>query len=374
MPPIRVLVIDDSVVIRRVLCDVLGADPAIEVAGTAASGPIGLSKISQLKPDLVTLDVEMPGLSGLETVKEIRKLYPKLPVIMFSTLTERGASTTLDALELGASDYVTKPSNTGSLEVTQAAIRRELIPKVIALCPQVRVGPPAVVQTLPAKARGIATGLAAGRVDILAIGTSTGGPNALAALFPALPRDLPVPIVVVQHMPPLFTRLLSERLNKTSGLTIQEGVKGQKLEVCHAWIAPGDFHMVLERRDGSVRLALNQDPPENSCRPAVDVLFRSVAKTFGANVLAVVLTGMGSDGVRGCELIREQGGQVLVQDEASSVVWGMPGQVAAAGYADGIFPLDAMAQEIERRVRAHRVLAGSSAGMAWESGNNGRGQ
>jgi len=377
MAPIRVLVIDDSVVIRRVLCDVLGADPAIEVAGTAASGQIGLSKISLLKPDLVTLDVEMPGLSGLETVKEIRRLYPKLPVIMFSTLTECGASTTLDALELGASDYVTKPSNTGSLDVTQARIRRELIPKVIALCPQARVGPQATLLIPPSQARRIvpaAKRQSAARVDILAIGTSTGGPNALAALFPSLPRNLPVPIVVVQHMPPLFTRLLSERLNKTSGLVIQEGVKGEKLETCHAWIAPGDFHMVLERREGSVHLALNQDPPENSCRPAVDVLFRSVARTYGANVLAVVLTGMGSDGVRGCEVVREQGGQVLVQDEASSVVWGMPGQVAAAGYADGIFPLDAMAQEIERRVWAHRVLAGSSAGMAGESGSNGHGE
>jgi two-component system chemotaxis response regulator CheB len=373
MPPIRVLVIDDSVVIRKVLCDALGADPAIEVAGTAASGQIGLSKIPQLNPDLITLDVEMPGLTGLETVKEIRKLYPKLPVIMFSTLTERGASTTLDALELGASDYVTKPSNTGSLEGTLGAIRRELIPKVKALCPQGRGEPRPLVRTAPVKTRVIApvaTRQNAARVDILAIGTSTGGPNALAALFPALSRDLPVPIVVVQHMPPLFTRLLSERLNKTSGLTIQEGVKGQKLETSHAWIAPGDFHMTLEKREDGVRLALNQEPPENSCRPAVDVLFRSVARTFGANVLAVVLTGMGSDGVRGCELIREHGGQVLVQDEASSVVWGMPGQVAAAGCADGIFPLDAMALEIERRVRAHRVLVGHPVGTAGDSGNN----
>jgi two-component system, chemotaxis family, protein-glutamate methylesterase/glutaminase len=376
MPTIRVLVIDDSVVIRRVLCDVLSADPAIEVAGTAATGQIGLSKIAQLRPDLVTLDVEMPGLSGLETVKEIRRLYPKLPVIMFSTLTERGASTTLDALELGASDYVTKPSNTGSLDVTQAAIRRELVPKVKALCPQGCAEQRSLVRTPPPKPRVIvpaAHGQSGARIDILAIGTSTGGPNALAALFPALPRDLPVPIVVVQHMPPLFTRLLSERLNKMSGLTIDEGVKGQKLETSHAWIAPGDFHMVLERREGTVRLGLNQDPPENSCRPAVDVLFRSVAKTFGANVLAVVLTGMGSDGVRGCELIREHGGQVLVQDEASSVVWGMPGQVAAAGCADGIFPLDAMALEIERRVKAHRVLTGHSAGNTGVLATDGHG-
>src|ERR1700730_6538062 len=320
MAPIRVLMIDDSVVVRRVLCDALAADPAIEVAGTAASGQIGLSKIAQLNPDLVTLDVEMPGLSGLETMKEIRKLYPKLPVIMFRPLTERGAATALDALELGASDYVTKPGNTGGLELTLDAIRRELLPKVKALCPPGRIAARLLVRTPPARPPVMAPGATRqnrARIDVLAIGTSTGGPNALAALFPALPGDLPVPIVVVQHMPPLFTRLLSECLNKISALAIQEGVQGQKLESAHAWIAPGDFHMVLERGEGGVRLALNQDAPENSCRPAVDVLFRTVAKTFGANVLAVVLTGMGSDGVRGCELIREQGGQVLVQDEAS---------------------------------------------------------
>jgi two-component system chemotaxis response regulator CheB len=373
MAPIRVLMIDDSVVIRRVLCDALAADPAIEIAGTAATGQIGLSKIAQLHPDLVTLDVEMPGLSGLETVREIRKLYPKLPVIMFSTLTERGATTTLEALELGASDYVAKPSDTGSLELTLAAIRRELLPKVKALCPQLHLEPRLLPRTLPARARVITPTAAVQnreRIDILAIGTSTGGPNALAALFPRLPSDLPVPVVVVQHMPPLFTRLLSERLNKISPLAIQEGVQGQKLEAAHAWIAPGDFHMVLERREGIVRLALNQDAPENSCRPAVDVLFRSVAKTFGAHVLAVVLTGMGSDGVHGCEVIRQQGGQVLVQDEASSVVWGMPGQVAAAGCADGIFPLEAMALEIERRVKEHRTSSENALGKAGELGSD----
>jgi two-component system, chemotaxis family, protein-glutamate methylesterase/glutaminase len=361
MPPIRVLIIDDSVVIRKVLCDALAVDPAIEVAGTAPDGRIGLAKIAQLHPDLVTLDVEMPVLSGLETLAEIRKLYRKLPVIMFSTLTERGASTTLDALALGASDYVTKPSNTGSLELTLSKIREELIPKVKALCtpqggeqwPAPRASPEATrIAAAAASAHG------ASRIDILAIGTSTGGPNALAEVLPAIPGNFPVPIVIVQHMPPLFTRLLAERLNKQSALTIHEGAVGATLEAGHAWIAPGDHHMVVGRQGTSVRLALNHEPPENSCRPAVDVLFRSVAATFGANALAVVLTGMGADGVRGCEVIRQHGGQVLVQDEESSVVWGMPGQVAAAGYADGVFPLSAMAGEIGRRVQAKRALPG----------------
>jgi two-component system chemotaxis response regulator CheB len=357
MPPFRILIVDDSVVIRKVLCDALASDSAIEIAGTAPDGHIALAKIPQVNPHLITLDVEMPGISGLETLKEIRKLYPKLPVIMFSTLTERGAATTLDALALGASDYVTKPSNTGSLEATLLRIRQELIPKVKAICkPLLReqqappIARPVVPHTIsPAPQR---QGLVP--IDILAIGTSTGGPNALAELLPALPKDLPVPVVIVQHMPPLFTRLLSERLNKQSQLSVHEGEPGRILERGQAWIAPGDFHMVVERHGTSVRLGTNQEPHENSCRPAVDVLFRSVAKTFGASALSVVLTGMGSDGVLGATAIRERGGQVLVQDEATSVIWGMPGQVAAAGQADAIVPLGAMALEIQRRIRSSR--------------------
>jgi len=320
MPPIRVLVVDDSVVIRKVLCDVLASDPAIEVAGTASDGRIALAKITQLTPDLITLDVEMPNLSGLETIAEIRKLHPKLPIIMFSTLTERGASTTLDALALGASDYVTKPSNTGSLEVTMARIKHDLLPKIKALCGR--------------------------RLS----------DRALAELLPAIPADFPVPIVIVQHMPPLFTRMLAERLNKQCLLRVHEGESGKTLEPGHAWIAPGDHHMIVERHGTKLQLALNQAPPENSCRPAVDVLFRSVAGVFGANTLAVVLTGMGSDGVRGSQVVRERGGRVYVQDEATSVVWGMPGQTAA-GWADSIYPLQSMATEIDRHVRASRQPA-----------------
>jgi len=246
MTPIRILIVDDSVVTRKVLCEALGEDPAIQVAGTAADGRIALSRMQQLTPDLVTLDVEMPVMSGLETLAEIRKRYPKLPVIMFSTLTERGAGTTLDALALGASDYVTKPSNTRSLEQTLGIIRQELIPKVKALCArQSREPRPGDAATSVTAAATSAE--SASRVDLLAIGTSTGGPSALGELLPALSGDFPVPVVIVQHMPPLFTRLLAERLNKKSPLDIREGESGQELQAGQAWIAPGDYHMVLER-------------------------------------------------------------------------------------------------------------------------------
>jgi len=360
MAGIRVLIVDDSVVIRKVLAEALAIDPAIEVVGSAADGSIGLSKIPLLKPDLITLDVEMPGMSGLETLVAIRKIYPKLPVIMFSTLTERGAATTLEALSLGASDYLTKPSNTGSLEQTRSRIQAELIPKVKGLCWRKgdgKTAPAAVkMQLVPAPAVK-RTGIAA-RVDVVAVGTSTGGPNALAEVLPVLSREFPVPIVVVQHMPPLFTRLLAERLNKQSAIQIREGEAGGVLKPGEAWIAPGDFHMKLVREGITARLVMNQDPPQNSVRPAVDVLFESVAQTYGANALAVVLTGMGSDGVRGAQRIRDAGGQVIVQDEASSVVWGMPGQVAAAGLAEGLFPLSEIAREIERRTSRNRLLTG----------------
>jgi two-component system chemotaxis response regulator CheB len=355
MPPIRVLVVDDSVVIRKVLCDVLASDAAIEVAGTASDGRIALAKIQQLNPDLVTLDVEMPNLSGLQTIAEIRKLHPKLPIIMFSTVTERGATTTLDALALGATDYVTKPGNTGSLEVTMARIKQDLLPKIKALCGR-RLADIVGAKTPPKRiiAPALRVSRTVARVDILAIGTSTGGPNALAEVLPAIAQDFPVPIVIVQHMPPVFTRMLADRLNTQSRIRVHEGQPGQTLAPGHAWIAPGDHHMIVERRGGSVQIAVNQAPPENSCRPAVDVLFRSVAAVFGPNTLAVVLTGMGSDGVLGSQIVRQRGGHIYVQDEATSVVWGMPGQTVSAGWADNIFPLQSMAAEVDRHVRASR--------------------
>ncbi|MGV3710126.1 MAG: protein-glutamate methylesterase/protein-glutamine glutaminase [Gemmatimonas sp.] len=392
MGKIRVLVVDDAVVIRRLVTDVLNTDPDIEVVGSAANGRIALQKISQVNPDLITLDVEMPEMNGLETIVEIRKTWPTLPVIMFSTLTERGANTTLEALSLGATDYVTKPANVGSVTVAQQRVRDDLIPKVRALCsrllpakpaapaaPAVSAGsaapasptaaarplPGTVAAANPAPAASSPAAAAARpvisvsggpkRVDVLAIGVSTGGPNALAEMLPELPADFPVPIVITQHMPPLFTRLLAERLTTNTKLTFREGFDGAKLTPGSAWIAPGDFHMVFERRGTDVIIRLNQQPQENSCRPAVDTMFRSVVDIYGAGTLGVILTGMGRDGLRGAELVKGVGGQVLAQDEASSVVWGMPGFVANAGLADAVLPLRKIAREVLNRVQAARL-------------------
>jgi two-component system, chemotaxis family, protein-glutamate methylesterase/glutaminase len=367
MTPIRILVVDDSVVIRKILCETLAADPDLEVVGSASDGKIGLAKIAQLHPHLITLDVEMPVLNGLETLRELRKLYPNLPVVMFSTLTERGAGATLDALSLGASDYAAKPSNTGSPEASIAAIRAELIPKIKALCSS----PLRQLATLPVPRLPVKVRRPAHRhIEIVAIGTSTGGPNALAEVLPRIPKDFPVPIVLVQHMPPIFTRLLADRLASHSEIPIREGSVGMALSPGQAWIAPGNFHMTVKRIGVGSRLDLNQDPPENSCRPAVDVLFRSVAEVYGFSVLAVVMTGMGSDGVLGAQRIREHGGEVIVQDEASSVVWGMPGLVHASGQADAVYPLDQLGQEIVRRVlesRSHRAVPAPNSSLTLET-------
>lgn len=351
MAPIRILVVDDSVVIRKLLSETLSGDSTLDVVGTASDGHIALAKISSLHPDLVTLDIEMPVMNGLQTLAALRKAHPRLPVIMFSTLTEHGAEATLDALALGASDYATKPCNISSPAAAIDRIRTELIPKIKALCGAALLKLPPLSATHPAHTH------RAGphpRIDIVAIGTSTGGPNALAEVLPRIPGDFPVPIVVVQHMPPIFTRLLAERLAKHSALAIEEGRAGAILRPGHAWIAPGNFHMQVMRSALDWRLALNQKPPENSCRPAVDVLFRSVAEAYGAHVLGVVMTGMGSDGVLGAQQIRNAGGTVIVQDEKSSVVWGMPGLVHASGLAEAAYPLDRLVTEIARRVLQSR--------------------
>jgi two-component system, chemotaxis family, protein-glutamate methylesterase/glutaminase len=350
MAPIRILVVDDSVVIRRLLSDTLSGDRALEVVGTASDGRIALAKIPLLKPDLLTLDIEMPVMNGLETLAAVRKLYPKLPVIMFSTLTEHGAAATLDALALGASDYAAKPSNTGSPAVAIERIRIELIPKIKALCGvSAKLLPlPGTHPSLKVRVRSNAA------IEIVAIGTSTGGPAALAEVLPRIPGDFPVPIVVVQHMPPIFTRRLAERLAGHSAIPVEEGSAGVTLSPGHAWIAPGNFHMKVMRAGLGWRLDLDQGPRENSCRPAVDVLFRSVALACGANALGVVMTGMGSDGVLGAQDIRDAGGDVIIQDEASSIIWGMPGLVHASGLADAVYPLDRLAAEITSRVLESR--------------------
>ncbi len=356
MRPVRILIVDDSAVARKLLNDLLASDPETVVAGSAGDGRQALLRIRDLKPDLVTLDIDMPGMDGLEALVEIRKLYPKLPVIMVSTLTERGAMVTLDALARGASDYVAKPSPSETPERSHERVRKELIRKIKSLCAERTPQP----QPQPGPAFTRLSGRPQPRIDVIAIGTSTGGPGALSELIPQLPADLPVPIVIVQHMPPLFTRLLAERLNAIAPLEVREGKEGEKLRRGQVWIAPGDFHMTVARKGTDFLLGLNRNPEENSCRPAVDVLFRSVAQTYGANVLAVVLTGMGSDGTQGAAAVREAGGEVIVQDEESSVVWGMPGKVVAASLADHIFPLSGIAPEVVRRVSIRRAFAAAA--------------
>jgi two-component system, chemotaxis family, protein-glutamate methylesterase/glutaminase len=366
MKNIRVLVVDDSVVIRKLVSEVLASDADIEVAGTAANGRICLAKIPQVNPDLVTLDVEMPDMNGLDALTEIRKVYPKLPVIMFSTLTERGAATTIEALARGASDYVTKPANVGSVNAAILNLRTQLLPKIKMFCGRASsLTPSAPAPSLPAARPPSAAGhapaitlappsfAANSAIDAVAIGVSTGGPNALIQVLPTLPADFPVPVLIVQHMPPLFTRLLAERLNGQARLAVREAAPGAPVRPGEIWIAPGDWHMEVERRNGSVHLNTQQGPPENSCRPAVDVLFRSVARVYGSRVLAVILTGMGQDGLRGCRDIHSAGGTIYAQDEATSVVWGMPGFVAHAGIASRVLPLDQIGAEITRRVREH---------------------
>jgi len=355
MLPVRVLVIDDSVVVRKLLAETLASSHEVQVVGTASSGTIGLAKIPQLNPDLVTLDIEMPGLDGIQTLTEIRKLYPKLPVIMFSTLTERGAVITLEALSLGASDYMTKPSDRDSLAIALEQLRQELIAKIVSLAGRGSGRAVEVSASVAGKKKSRGQ-----PIEILAIGTSTGGPNALAEVIPRLPKDFPVPVVVVQHMPPLFTHLLAERLNSHSRLAVQEAEAGRALEPGQVWIARGDYHMTVARKGIGVVLNLNQDPPQHSCRPAVDMLFRSVTEVYGSGVLGVVMTGMGSDGARGAAHIREAGGEIVVQDEASSVVWGMPRAVVEAGAADKICPLAEISLEVIRRVTTSRVQAAGS--------------
>ncbi|MCX8154878.1 MAG: chemotaxis response regulator protein-glutamate methylesterase [Verrucomicrobiae bacterium] len=352
------MIVDDSVVVRQVVSQALAQDPDVEVLGVAANGKIALARLPQLNPDIVILDIEMPEMDGLTTLREIRKLYPKLPVIMFSTLTEFGASATVQALTLGANDYVHKPSGAETISEGLRQAREAIVPKLKALVPARRAAAaPAAATPAPALPMNLSSlaGSQGHKVEALVIGASTGGPNALAVLLGGLPRNLPVPLLIVQHMPPMFTRMLATHLTAHCGIPVAEAGEGAPVQAGHGLVAPGNYHLTLARHNGDVVAHLNQDPPENSCRPSVDVLFRAAAAVYGRGTLAVVLTGMGQDGLRGGREIREAGGTVLAQDEASSVVWGMPGAVVKAGVAEAVRPLDELALLITQKLQVGRT-------------------
>jgi two-component system chemotaxis response regulator CheB len=350
---------------RSLLRSVVGANRNFEVAGTAADGASALQTVETLRPDLVLLDVEMPVMDGLVTLRQLRARGHKMPVIMCSSLTQRGARVTIEALAGGASDYVAKPAGQPSREAAIRTISQDLIPKILALTGQ--PPPPGAATSLgPARLpflapsafqfpNSIAPPFKAQPLSsvptVLVIGVSTGGPAALDILLPALPANFPLPVMIVQHMPELFTSLFAERLNGRCPLHAREAAEGDPVRSGTIYIARGNWHLevVASARGASGNtLHLTQGPLENHCRPAVDVLFRSAAAAYGSGVLAVVLTGMGSDGMAGCRIVRAQGGSVLAQDPATSAVWGMPGAVANAGLAHKVLPLNAIAPEIIR--------------------------
>jgi len=349
---ISVLVVDDSVVVRRLIVDALASEPDIQVVGTAANGRIALTKIEQLNPDVITLDIEMPELDGMGTLRELRKKHRALPVIMFSTLSVAGATATLEALAAGATDFVTKPANVGSIAESQRMIRAQLIPKIQTLGGKHRSAPTAHVAPVrrlaPPPAR-------SARIGAIAIASSTGGPDALAKVLSAIPGNLSVPVLVVQHMPPVFTKMFAERLDRACALHVVEASEGMPVTPGTVYIAPGDYHLTVTGRGPSAVTRLTQAAPENSCRPAADVLFRSVAQVYGAATLAVVLTGMGQDGKRGCDQLRAAGAEVIAQDQASSVVWGMPGAVVGAGLAHAVLPLAEIGGYLTTRLATQTV-------------------
>lgn len=367
----KALIADDSVLFRKVLADVLSSLPGVEVVGQAPNGKLALQKVQELRPDLLTLDMEMPEMDGIAVLDALKRLEAAPLTIVVSAQTLQGGRLTIQALQRGAFDFITKP-DTASAEKSRELLAAELAPRVKAL--SLRLGvrhilrgvpaeapaarPPAAVPAAPAPPAAEPSGAPAhppapaGRPDFVLVGVSTGGPNALSVLLPALPADLGVPVLVVQHMPPLFTQTLAENLASKCALRVVEAVHGEAAEPNTVYIAPGGLQMRLAADpEGRKVLMLSEDPPENGCRPSADYLFRSAANHFPGRALAVILTGMGSDGTLGLRLLKRRGCVVIAQDEATCVVYGMPKAAVEAGVVDHVLPLDAIAARIAAAVR-----------------------
>ena len=343
----RVMVVDDSAVVRGLIAKNLAAEPGLEVVCTASNGELALRDLRRHPVDVVVLDIEMPVMDGLAALERMVAEHPGIRVIMVSAMTRRNAEISMKALQLGAADYVAKPE--GGLAGAEA-FRTELVAKVKALAPKGPVAPVrASRQLAPPQPR-------ADRAPplVLAIGASTGGPPALLKVFEGLRGGVRQPILLTQHMPAAFTVLLAEQLARAGDRPCAEGRDGEPVRPGHCYIAPGGWHMTVDREGASPVIRLNQDPPENFCRPAVDPMLRGAAKVYGAGVMAAILTGMGADGAKGCEAVVQAGGRFVVQDEATSVVWGMPGAAAATGLAQAVLPIAEIGPWLRRTMEVAR--------------------
>ena len=345
--PIQVMVVDDSAFMRNSIAKQLNEDSGIHVIGFASNGKEALKLLPQLQPDVITLDVEMPHMDGLSTLREIMRTFPR-PVIMFSSLTKEGAAETIRALMLGAVDFIAKPDNQLDIHAAMA----DMVVKIKAAArAKVKSASPILLKPVPATPKypdkQVHTYMK--RTPVVLIGSSTGGPAALNEIIPALPSSLQSPVLVVQHMPAGFTHSLSERLDSRSHLKVKEAEPGDTLLVGQVLIAPGGFHMTLDDKE---QVTLNQKPPVHGVRPAVDVTLNSLVQRFGRNVVAVILTGMGSDGTHGASILRSTGGYVIAEDESTCVVWGMPRSVVEAGAASAVLPRPQIARAIERIIQS----------------------
>lgn len=359
MNSIRILIVDRSPPMQQKLQRLLERDPEFEVVGTAVNGHLALAKVPYHRADLVLLDITKPELDGLQTLVILREAFPTLPMIVFSQLTRRGSSTSLDALQLGASTCLLKPSTDEDLE---RCVSGELSNKIKSLrmrqigSSEILVSPPTepplALAAVPVDLNALAhkeiptKQRLFNKAEIVAIAASTGGPRALSSLLTWLPKSFATPIIVVQHMTPGFTKTFADSLRRQTGRDVRALEGTEPLHAASVWLAQSGRHLVVRRNGASIEVAPNDAPPENSCSPSADVMFRCVAEVFGSRSLAVMLTGMGCDGLAGCRVIREVGGAILVQDEASSTCWGMPGQVATAGLADEVLSLTDLSRAI----------------------------